>query len=447
MDDNTSKNGSAGTEKDAGRKKKILLAVLAFIALVVLVLAFIFSQGITATTMRILRIEGTVLLKDGGKDATVRENLRLKSGNSLETKEASLVSIGLDDAKIVTLNENSLAEFRQKGRKLDLSLESGSLFFDVSRPLTDDEAFDIRTSTMVVGIRGTSGYVFAENGQEGLIISDGVVHVIGTNPTTGEVKEIDVHAGEKITVYLYNDRKVDSIEFRLESIIERQLSEFVLERLREDMVLLDKVVSETQWDKPWILGLVKDEPAAAENPTDEDGPDDTDPSGGGSGPRQQSDGKTEPDKASADASEETPAEPDASGSESGSDEAGGEDASSPDEDQYASAMKAVASKDPTTGILILNDGTVFDPGFYGTVYPDVSAQYGNDAMALLSHYLQYGRKEGRMTFLPTPTATPTPEPVPSWVWLNADKNKSDEPDPYSDDGGSEEKPKPVFRQH
>ena len=244
-------------------KKKVIIALIALLAVIAAVVIYL-SQGISATTMRILRIEGTVTLKDNGADQVIKENLRLKSGNSLETKAASLVSIGLDEAKIVTLNENSLAEFNQKGRKLDLELKSGSLFFDVTKPLTDDETFDIRTSTMVVGIRGTSGYVFAENGQEGVIICDGTVHVIGTNPVTGEVKETDVHAGEKLLVYLYDDKEVDSIEFHVESIIERQLSEFVLERLREDIPRLDKIVEETGWDKPWILGLVTDEEASAE---------------------------------------------------------------------------------------------------------------------------------------------------------------------------------------
>lgn len=46
---------------------------------------------------------------------------------------------------------------------LELYVRSGSLFFDVTEPLEEDESMDIRTSTMAVGIRGTSGWVEVED--------------------------------------------------------------------------------------------------------------------------------------------------------------------------------------------------------------------------------------------------------------------------------------------
>ncbi len=242
-------------EEKKKKRNRILILGGVILLIIVAFLIFWFRSQIRATTMRILRIEGEVTLEDNGKPKTITNNLRLNSGNSLSTAIQSLVSIGLDDTKIVTLDQKSRAEFNQSGRKLDLKLTDGSLFFEVQKPLEDEETFDIRTSTMVVGIRGTSGWVSVDGEHESLIVTDGVVHVIGTNPVTGEVKEIDVRAGQRIKVYLYNDRKVDSIMFYLEDITERDLPEFVLERLRENPLLLDKVIADTKWDKPWILGL------------------------------------------------------------------------------------------------------------------------------------------------------------------------------------------------
>ena len=154
--------------------------------------------------MRILRMEGEVSLEENGKKKTATENLRLNSGNALSTEIKSLVSIGLDDTKIVTLDELSRAIFNQAGRQLDLELTDGSLFFEVQKALEDDETMDIRTSTMIVGIRGTSGWVSVEGDHESVIISDGHVHIIGTNPTTGETKEIEVYAGQRVSTNLYN---------------------------------------------------------------------------------------------------------------------------------------------------------------------------------------------------------------------------------------------------
>ena len=248
-------------DKIFGKKKLVVIIATVVLVLVVAVIFFInFRSQITATTMRLLRVEGTVSLEEKGKTRTVKENLRLNDGNALSTESESLVSIGLDETKVVTLDEKSRAEFSQKGRKLNLNLTDGSLFFVVEKPLEADESFDIRTSTMVVGIRGTSGWVSVEGENESLIITDGIVHVKGTNPVTGESKEIDVSAGQKISIYLYNDRDVDSIMFHLENVTERDLPKFVLDRLREDPDLLDLVIEQTGWDRPWIVGDIKPTP-------------------------------------------------------------------------------------------------------------------------------------------------------------------------------------------
>ncbi|MBQ6128267.1 MAG: FecR domain-containing protein [Lachnospiraceae bacterium] len=146
--------------KNKQKKKKIVIitaAIIAVLAAVILVLYF--RSQIRATTMRILRMEGEVSLEENGKKKTATENLRLNSGNALSTEIKSLVSIGLDDTKIVTLDELSRAIFNQVGRQLDLELTDGSLFFEVQKPLEDDETMNIRTTTMIVGIRGTSGWV------------------------------------------------------------------------------------------------------------------------------------------------------------------------------------------------------------------------------------------------------------------------------------------------
>ncbi len=232
----------------------MIVAAVLLVAVAVIIFIYFRSQ-IRATTMRILRMEGEVSLEDNGKKRTATKNLRLNSGNALTTKKKSLVAIGLDDTKIVTLDELSRAEFNQAGRQLDLELTDGSLFFEVQKPLEDDEKMEIKTNTMVVGIRGTSGWVSVEGDHESLIICDGHVHVIGRNPNTGETKEIEVYAGQRVSTYLYNDRNVDSIMFYVEEVTERELPEFLLERLRENPALLDKVCKETGWDKPWILGI------------------------------------------------------------------------------------------------------------------------------------------------------------------------------------------------
>ena len=367
-------------------KKKIVVAgVIILLVVVALIIFLICRKGIKATTMRILRLEGTVTMEENGAVKAVKADLRLKSGNSLDTSTDSLVSIGLDDTKIVTLDQLSRAEFNQKGKYLNLNLTKGSLFFEVDKPLADDESFEIATSTMIVGIRGTSGWVSVSGEHESLIITDGKVHVIGTNPVTGEVKVIDVKAGQRVTVYLFNDREVDSIMFELEDITERDLPEFVLRMLRENPELLDKVVGETGWDKPWILGL-----ADAEEPVEET---ETKPEQSNQAVTDQTENNPEP---VADAEPEDTEENEPVNNVQNDEELPPVAVPTPTalERQIEEALAKVTSVNPD-GTYSLNDGTEFDPDYYGRRYPDVIAVYGDEAEELLAHYVAHGQEEGR----------------------------------------------------
>ncbi len=158
-------------KEQTDKRKKIIIIVVAAILVIVAVAIFLyFNSRIRATTMRILRMEGEVTLEDNGKPKSITDNMRLVSGNALSTAVRSLVSIGLDETKIVTLDQRSRAIFNQAGRQLDLELTDGSLFFEVQKPLEDDETMEIRTSTMIVGIRGTSGWVSVEGDHESMIV-------------------------------------------------------------------------------------------------------------------------------------------------------------------------------------------------------------------------------------------------------------------------------------
>ncbi len=429
-------------EKVNGKKKKLIIAAAAVLLILVLLILFlIFRSQITATTMRILRIEGTVSLEENGKEKNIRKDLRLKSGNALITAAESLVSIGLDDTKIVTLNENSRAEFEQKSRKLNLKLTAGSLFFDVSKPLEEDESFEIRTSTMVVGIRGTSGIVSVEGENETLTVTDGHVHVTGTNPVTGEIKEIEVYAGQKIVVYLYNDREVDSIEFSLEEVTEHDLPQFVLNYLRENLETLDRVVAATGWSRPWILGLEGDRdggrPAmvadntaggdkkpesgadgTAENPAEGDPAggtmeDNGEPAGEGAGEGGDGAGRAEgPAAGEGAAGEGRPgaAAPQGAPAPQGTAAPQPENPTPLTPEALKTAREAIVVTNPDNGLVLLKDGTLLDPAYYAAANADVVEKYGTSTEGLVLHYITHGKGEGRPPLSPTLLLAKAPEP-------------------------------------
>ena len=157
-------------------KKKIAVitvSILAVIAVVGSLLVYRYNKKITAKAMRLLRAVGTVELEADGKVKTIVDNMRLMDGNALSTGDESLASISLDESKIITIEENSRAEFYKDGKKLELKLTAGRLFFDVRKPLNANESLDIKSSTMVVGIRGTAGYVWIDpvTGEENIFLA------------------------------------------------------------------------------------------------------------------------------------------------------------------------------------------------------------------------------------------------------------------------------------
>lgn len=116
-----------------------------------------------AVTMRLEKSEGSVTVNDGdGKAQEPREKLPLYSGYGIETQSTSFSWFNLDDTKLAKMDENSAASIEKEGRNLKLLADKGRLYFNVTEPLEDDETLEIHTSSMIVGIRGTCGWVDAD---------------------------------------------------------------------------------------------------------------------------------------------------------------------------------------------------------------------------------------------------------------------------------------------
>ncbi len=113
-----------------------------------------------AASMWLVKTEGTVSVTDGeGGDVSLLDRLGLFSGYGVATQAASFGWIDLGDTKLTKMDENSGVTVQKDGKHLELTVDRGALFFNVTRPLGDDESFEIRSSTMVTAIRGTCGWV------------------------------------------------------------------------------------------------------------------------------------------------------------------------------------------------------------------------------------------------------------------------------------------------
>ena len=183
------------------RRKNWMRHVVIWVLSVLLAVCSVFpamAEDAVGNTIRLSRTEGTVTVSRGdGRSVTMLPGMKLNYGYWVKTWPSSYSWITLDDTKMIKMDEVSETEVRQSGKSLEVTLHSGKLFFQVTKPLEQEESLEIRTSTMVCGIRGTSGWVEAIDSRHSRVnILDGRVECTVTDPVSKETRSITLEAGQ-----------------------------------------------------------------------------------------------------------------------------------------------------------------------------------------------------------------------------------------------------------
>lgn len=196
-----------------------------------------------ASSMRLMRTKGTVgILNEGGEKLPLEEEMRLYSGYCLSTRRRSFAWINLDGVKLTKMDASSEIEIRKSGKDLEIILNEGKLYFNVTEPLGEDENMNIRTSTMSVGIRGTCGWVEVDDKENvKAYILEGRVECSAGNSDAAQNGAI-VSAGEVATF------SPDETEIWVEPFEEKDVRPFVLEELAGDEALREKIKEDAGLD-------------------------------------------------------------------------------------------------------------------------------------------------------------------------------------------------------
>ena len=232
-----------------------------------LLLALVMSIGLaapalaaeTAAVIRLTKTTGTVeISKSSGKSISLLKNMRLYNGYHVSTSEESYAWVNLDDSKLLKEDAESEIEVRKDGKKLEVLLVSGNLSFDVAEPLEDDESLNIRTSTMAVGIRGTSGWVqVVDRWTTRISVLEGVVRCSVTDPVTGQRKTREIRGGETAECLVYpQGRDGDQCDILLDTYAVEKIPGFVLKELVQSLPLCDIIEEKTGLDIPRDLASV-----------------------------------------------------------------------------------------------------------------------------------------------------------------------------------------------
>lgn len=209
------------------------------------------ATSATASTMRLSQYTGTVNVTNAsGRVLTEWSNMQLYSGYHVETKAKSYAWVNLDNTKLAKLDASSKVQIRKSGSRLELLLQSGHVYFNVTSPLTSDETLNVRTSTTVTGIRGTCGWVnVVDRWTTEVYVLEGSVQCNVTDPVTGQAKTTTVESGEKAVAVAYpQDWEGDKCEFIQEQIEIEDINGFVLEELIQDPGLREDIYEKSGLD-------------------------------------------------------------------------------------------------------------------------------------------------------------------------------------------------------
>lgn len=165
------------------------------------------AETARATTMRLESTEGDVSLENqNGTILSISEGMKLLNGNALETQAASYAYVSLDSKRVVKLDGLSEAEVRQNGKKLEILLHEGKLFFNVENPLQEDESLQIKTSTLVTGVRGTSGILMSDDEQSTILLLTGRLLV---NTPSNNKPPVILEPGQSATISNNNPEEIN----------------------------------------------------------------------------------------------------------------------------------------------------------------------------------------------------------------------------------------------
>ena len=244
----------------------IITCMISLVLLACMSSQTVFADSYTSTTMRLLRFEGTVEIEDAsGKPRAVMENARLSSGESMKTAAASSASVGLDEGRIVTLDEKSRVEFKKQDGAVSMNLTEGKIFLDVSEKLGEGESMGITTATMAIGIRGTIIYASSMpvtdesaagmesvdlkglSPEKGHIVSISQIGVLeGTAQITytdnsNRQQTVAVEAGKKATVPEYSEDAEGIPELKVSDLTKEDIEGFVKDQVASSASVVDRV--------------------------------------------------------------------------------------------------------------------------------------------------------------------------------------------------------------
>ena len=237
--------------------KKAVSFLMALLLLWNLTIPAAAAEEATAATLRLEKTEGTVKVSNAaGKNVSITDGMRLYSGYTIATEKDGYAYVSLDSTKAVKLDASSKAEVEKSGKKLELKVTAGKLFFNVTAPVGQDESLNIRTSTMVTGVRGTAGWVEVQDRFTSRVhLLEGTLTVTSSEPATGQMRQATISGGQTATATLKGTSQPGSqVALTVTGVQEKLVPGFVAVEVEKDPALQQNISKKSPLSVPTIIG-------------------------------------------------------------------------------------------------------------------------------------------------------------------------------------------------
>ncbi|MBO4750745.1 MAG: FecR domain-containing protein, partial [Lachnospiraceae bacterium] len=228
--------------------------VLLLVMAVMLVTTVAFAAKKRATKFVLAKTEGTVTITDSAKEEReISKGMQLHNGDTQKTAAESYAWITLDDSKAIKLDENSETYIKKRWGKLEVFTVTGEIWFNVTVPVAKDEAYNIRTSTMVTGIRGTCGWVgVSDDWKSTVYLLTGELECLVVNPLDNGSKTITLKPGQMAEFYVFPKSEINKEEVSCgvttKTFTKEDIPGFVLAEILGDTELIEKIYKESKID-------------------------------------------------------------------------------------------------------------------------------------------------------------------------------------------------------
>ncbi len=141
------------------------------------------EESAESRRISILSVSGeeAYVIRGGSREVKAVGGMPLGQGSQVRTGLETTAYLEADDDKVIKLDSSTIVDIsKASSKKLKITLKSGELFFNVKKPLAEDEELRFDAAQTSMSVRGTSGLLKkTENSLEAYLVEGTVQWNIG----------------------------------------------------------------------------------------------------------------------------------------------------------------------------------------------------------------------------------------------------------------------------